>query len=91
MDHPFGIKSFFSYLIRDGLEADYAFGLQALGSLLHFELNRLSFVERLVPVGLNGRKVNEDVFAGLALDEPIALCRIEPLHCTLLSTHFLLL
>jgi hypothetical protein len=27
--------------------------------------------------------VNEDVLAGLALDEPVALAGVEPLHCSL--------
>jgi len=31
-------------LTRDGLEADYAFGLQALGSLFDFKFHRLPFV-----------------------------------------------
>jgi len=71
----------------DGLEAYDVLGLQTLGALLDFELNRLSFVEGLVPIGLNGRKVHENVLTGLALDESVALSRIEPLYCTLLSAH----
>jgi hypothetical protein len=74
--------------IRDGLEAYYAFSLQALGALLHFEFNGLPLVEGLVPVGLNRREVHKDVLTGLALDKSIALGGVEPLHCTLLSTHF---
>jgi len=63
------------------------FGLQALWSLLDFEFNRLPFVECFVPLGLNRREVDENVLTGLALDEPIALGRIEPLDSALLFCH----
>jgi len=69
-------------------ETNYVFGLKALRSLLHFEFNRLPFVEGLVPFGLNRRKVHENVLARLALDESITLCCIKPLYCTLLSVHW---
>jgi hypothetical protein len=67
----------------DRLESGDVRGLQALGALRHFEFNSLSFVQRLVTLGLNRREVYEDVFAGLALDESKALTSIEPLYCTL--------
>ncbi len=67
------------------LNAGNALSLQALRALLYFELHQLAFIERLVPVHLNGRKVNEDVLAGLALNESVSLGRIEPLHHTLFS------
>jgi hypothetical protein len=67
----------------DRLESGDVRGLQALGALRHFEFNGLSFVQRLVTLGLNRREVYEDVFAGLALDESKALASIEPLYCTL--------
>ena len=70
------------------LETNYVFGLKALWSLLHFEFNRLPFVEGLVPFGLNRRKVHENILARLALNEPITLCCVKPLHCTLLSAHW---
>jgi len=57
--------------------------LQALGALGHFEFNRLAFVQRLVPLRLNRGEVNENVLAGLALDESEALAGIEPLYCSL--------
>jgi len=59
--------------------------LQALGALGHFELNRLSVIQRLVAVGLNRGKVDENVLAGLALDESESLAGIEPLYCSLFS------
>jgi hypothetical protein len=73
------------------LEASDVRSLQALGPAGDFEFNRLAFVQRLVPLGLNGREVDENVLAGLALDEPKTLAGIEPLHCSLFShlcTHF---
>jgi hypothetical protein len=34
---------------------------------------------------LNRGEVNENILAGLALDEPESLAGIEPLHCSLFS------
>jgi hypothetical protein len=65
------------------LQACYVRGLQALGAADHFEFNRLSFVQRFVPVSLNGGEVDENVLAGLALDKPKSLTGIEPLYCSL--------
>jgi hypothetical protein len=57
--------------------------LQPLGAGSNFELNRLAFVQRFVPLRLNRGEVDEDVLAGLALDEPESLAGIEPLYCSL--------
>ena len=57
--------------------------LQALGACGHFELNRLAVVQRFVPISLNCGEVDENVLAGLALDESKALTGIEPLYCSL--------
>jgi hypothetical protein len=65
--------------------------LQALGAAGHFELNRLAFVQRFVPVRLDSGKVDENVLAGLALDESESLAGIEPLHCSLFFHFFSLL
>ena len=65
------------------LEAGYVRSLQALGALCDFEFNRLAFVQRLVAISLNCGEVDENVLAGLALDEPKTLTRIEPLYCSL--------
>jgi hypothetical protein len=43
------------------LNLRYVLSLEAFGSLLDFELNKLAFVQRLVSVHLNGGEVNEDV------------------------------
>jgi hypothetical protein len=68
-----------------GLEAGDVRCLQTLGAAGYFEFNRLAFVQRLVPFRLNRGKVHENIFAGLALDEPIPFAGIEPLHCSLFS------
>ncbi len=66
------------------LEAGNVLGLQALRALPYLELNRLAFVEALVAVHLDRGKMDEDVLTGLALDEPVTLAGVEPLHCSLL-------
>ena len=65
------------------LEAGDVRSLQALGAAGDFEFNRLAFVQRLIPLRLDGGEVDENVLAGLALDEPISLAGIEPLHSSL--------
>jgi hypothetical protein len=67
------------------LEAGNVRRLQAFGAAGDFKFNRLAFVQRLVPLRLNRGKVYEDIFAGLALDEPIPFAGIEPLNCSLFS------
>jgi hypothetical protein len=62
-------------------------GLEALGSLGHFEFNSLAIVQRLIAISLNGGEMDENVLAALALDEAEALAGIEPLHCSLFFTH----
>ena len=73
------------------LEGGNVRGLQPLGTLGYFELNRLPFVQRFIPLRLNGGEVDEDVLAGLALNKSESLAGIEPLHCSLFSqlvSHF---
>jgi hypothetical protein len=65
------------------LEASHVRSLQTLGALGDLELNCLTFVERLVSIRHNGREMDEDVFAGLALNEAKTLASIEPLYCSL--------
>src|SRR3989442_12155197 len=65
------------------LEASDVRGLQALGAGGDFEFNGLPFVQRLVPLRLDGGEVYENVFAGLALDESESLAGVEPLYCSL--------
>ena len=67
------------------LEAGDVRRLQALGPTGHFEFNRLAFVQRFVTLRLNRGEMDENVLAGLALDESESLAGIEPLHCSLFS------
>ncbi len=67
------------------LEGGYVRCLQAFGAAGHFELNRLPVVQRLIPLRLNRGEVDENVLAGLALDESESLAGIEPLNCSLFS------
>jgi hypothetical protein len=57
--------------------------LETLGTTSNFKFNRLAFVQRFVPVALNGGEVHEYVFAGLALDESEALAGVKPFHSSL--------
>jgi len=66
-----------------GLEASDVRCLETLRSLGDFEFNGLTLVQRLVAIGQNRREVNENIFAGLALNESESLCSIEPLYCSL--------
>ena len=62
------------------------FSLKAFRPLLHLKLHKLAFVQRLVPIQLDGGKVNEDVLPRLALNEPKPLRCLEPLDHTLFSS-----
>ena len=75
----------FSGLACLPLEGGDARCLQALGSLGHFEFNRLRLVQRLISLRLNRGEMDENVLAGLTLDESKALAGIKPLYCSLFS------
>src|ERR1044072_656990 len=64
-------------------------GLQALGAAGDVQPQGAALRERLEPLALNRREVNEDVFAPLLRDEPETLCFVEPLHRA--TSHSLLL
>ena len=70
-----------------GLEGLDVRGLEALGSLGHFEFNRLAIVQRLIAISHDRGEMDENVLTALALDEAEALAGIEPLHCSLFFTH----
>jgi hypothetical protein len=57
--------------------------LQALGAARDFELNRLAFVQRFVTIPHDRGEMDENVLAGLALDESKALAGVKPLNCSL--------
>ena len=61
--------------------------LQTFRPLLDFELDLLSFIQRLVTVALNGGKMDEYILARLALNEPKTFRSVKPLHDTLLFAH----
>jgi len=72
---------------QTGLQADDVLSLKTFRSLLDFEFHSLAFVERLVPFGLDRRKVHEHILTGLALNETKTLCCVKPLHCSLFFSH----
>ena len=67
------------------LDAHYVFRLQALGALANFKLDSLAVIQRFVPLRLNCGEVDENVLAGLPLDEAETLASIEPLYRSLFS------
>src|SRR6185436_12897347 len=64
---------------KRGLDFGNVAGLRALRTVNDLELHCLPFLERTEAVALNGRVVDEDVTASVALDEPIPLRVVEPL------------
>ena len=71
--------------IADDLGRSDVFGLEALGPLLDLKLHHLAFGKGLVAIHLNRGEVDENVLSRLALDEPVALCCVEPFDDTLFS------
>src|SRR5882762_7444310 len=57
--------------------------LPALRTLHHVELHLLAFLQAAESVGLDGRKMHEDIFAVLTADEAVSLCVVKPLYCSL--------
>ena len=70
-------------LMLCGLQNLNVFGLPSLGAALHFEADRLTFLQRTEPVRLNGRKMNEYIFAILPGDETKTFGIVKPLYCSL--------
>src|ERR1039457_3876242 len=58
------------------------FGLQTFRPALHNKRHPRAFIQRAVPARLDGGKMDENVFAILALDKTKSLGRVEPLHRT---------
>ena len=65
------------------LEHGYLFRLQTFGASRHNKLHSLTLIEGAVAFRLDGGKMDKNVFAGLALDETVALRSVEPLHSAL--------
>jgi len=59
--------------------------LKAFRAFEQIELDGLAFIQRAVSVLLDGGEMYEDILARGALDEPVSLRPVEPLHSTLLS------
>src|ERR1700690_3175446 len=59
--------------------------LEALRSFEQIELDGLAFIQRAIAILLNGGEMHEDILARGALDEPVSLRPVEPLHSPLLS------
>ena len=59
------------------------FCLPALGSLRDVKLNLLTLLQTPEPAGLNGRKMDKNIFSGLTADKAVALGIVKPLHCSL--------
>jgi len=68
---------------KSGLQGLNVGSLQALGAADNLEFNSLPLVEGAIAVRQNGGEMDENVLAGLALDETKALCGVKPLHCSL--------
>src|SRR5437762_240740 len=58
------------------------FGLQTLGSGLHHEGDAAALIEGPVAGRLNGRKMDENVFAILSRDESKSFSGVKPLYCS---------
>jgi len=67
------------------LDFCYVLGLKALGTLLDFKFDELTFIQRLISIHVDRGEMHEDIISRLTLDETETLRRIEPLHHTLFS------
>src|SRR5438874_12532188 len=66
-----------------GLERSDVFCLKAFRPLGDVELDRLAFLQAAKTACLNGRKMHENIVAGLAADKAEAFGIVKPLHCSL--------
>src|SRR5437899_12715455 len=65
------------------LERLDVFCLKAFRPLGDVELDRLAFLQAAKTACLNGRKMHENIVAGLAADKAEAFGIVKPLHCSL--------
>ena len=68
--------------LRPDLGQIHIFGLQAFRPLLHFKGYARTLVERFISASRNGGKMDEHIFAILALDKSKSFCGVKPLHCS---------
>ena len=84
---------YFSIFLISGiarwLRAIHIFGLESFGSFFHLKLHLRALFEGPVSGHLDGRKVDEHIFAAGSLDKSIALGGVKPFHNTLFS-HYLI-
>jgi hypothetical protein len=64
--------------------ANHVCRIQAFRSLLALKLDSFTLVQRLVPILLNGGKVDEHILSRGPLNETVTLSPIEPFHNALL-------
>src|SRR3954449_2413389 len=67
------------------LSTYYIGRLKSLGALEQFIFNCFALIQRAVAVLLNGGKMYKHVLSCRALDKPVSLRPVEPLHSTFLS------
>src|SRR3954466_387662 len=72
---------------RGTLEPADSLCLRPLRAIDHGELHNLSLLQRLVAIRLDGRVMNENVWAARLLDKPIALGVAEPFDLALCCDH----
>src|SRR5579864_7657397 len=73
----------------DQLRWTHVLSLQALWALLHYKGHSSSLVKGAVPAGCYSRKMDEDVFAILTLDEAESFSGVKPLDRSCFSHFFL--
>jgi hypothetical protein len=64
-------------------------GLRPLLPLNDIELNRVTSLQRLEALTLDGRVMNEDISSAVLADEAVSLAIVEPLYPTLKSSQLL--
>ena len=65
------------------LDRSDVFRLEAFRPLGDVELDRLAFLQAAKAACLDGRKMHENIVAGLAADKAEAFGVVKPLHCSL--------
>jgi hypothetical protein len=58
----------------------HVFGLQALGPILYYKGYARALIERAVPTRRNRGKMDENIFAILALNKPKSFSGVKPLY-----------
>jgi len=72
-----------AFLLCPRLERSDVFCLEAFGSLGDAKFDCLAFLQAAKAACLDGRKMHEDIVAGLAADKAEAFGVVKPLYCSL--------